>query len=73
MHIDFMCVVSSVPLEPVLRAKWITQIRKHQAFDEIPIVYPVCVDHFDANDIQQNGKRKTLKKGSLPIYFPELV
>lgn len=63
--------VSSVPLEPTLRSKWIKQIQKHQKFDEIPIVYPVCADHFNLDDMKKTGKRMILKKGSLPIYFPE--
>ncbi|XP_055306538.1 uncharacterized protein LOC129570841, partial [Sitodiplosis mosellana] len=57
--------------DSALRAKWIKQIQKHQTFDSVPITYSVCADHFDSNYIQQSGNRKILKKGSLPIYFPD--
>lgn len=60
-----------VPLEPELRAKWIQQISKHQEFDSIPVIYTVCADHFDPDHIEKNKKRQLLKKGALPIYFPE--
>lgn len=33
-------LISSVPHEPVLRARWKTQIEKHQPFDDIPIAFP---------------------------------
>lgn len=60
----------SVPLEPELRAKWRSQICKHQEFDEIPGAYPVCMLHFDQSKIKHQGKRTTLVKGTLPTVFP---
>lgn len=62
---------SSVLSDTKLRAKWITQIERHQEFDSMLVSYTVYADHFDENDIQTSGNRKILKKGSLPRYFPE--
>lgn len=63
----------SVPIDQPLRNKWIEQICRHQTFDPVPIRYPICALHFDPECIVKHGKRTTLKKGTVPTYFPELV
>lgn len=63
----------SVPLDPLIRRKWIHQISKHQEFDETIAYYPVCSLHFDQSKIQQRGKRTLLVKGALPTIFPKWV
>lgn len=65
-----MKTIFRVPHEPALRAKWVEQIRRHQAFDDAPISYPVCILHFHASKINRSGKRTTLTKGSLPTIYP---
>lgn len=46
---------------------------KHQCFEDGLASYPICEMHFDDDKILQNGKRKTLVKGSVPTIFPECV
>lgn len=47
------------------------EIGHHQEFDERPTAYPVCSLHFRPDDIIENGRRKTLKKGVISTIFPK--
>lgn len=50
-------LISSVPHEPVLRARWKTQIEKHQPFDDIPIAFPakkkISLKRNDSHNLSQ--------------------
>lgn len=59
----------SIPHDPNTRNKWIAAIETFQKFDYVVQCYLVCALHFDASDIERNGKRTKLKSGALPKYF----
>lgn len=50
--------------------KWKAQIEKHQAFDDIPVSYPICALHFTETDIVKRGKKTNLVKNAVPVKFP---
>lgn len=51
------------------RSCWINAIEQHQEFDYYVHTYLVCSLHFKPSDLTILGKRKILKKGTVPTIF----
>lgn len=49
--------------------KWIESIEQHQNFDRSKQFYNVCIRHFQAEDVEIRGKKKSLKKGAVRSIF----